>query len=57
MIVDIVLVLLFTLIGGLLGLVVELQKHLYPFYVALLLLLAAGVLDILGKAITPNPEG
>ena len=52
--IDIVLFLVFMVFGGLLGLAVEAQKHLYPIYIALVLLVAAEVLDRLGKAIGPR---
>jgi hypothetical protein len=52
--IDVVLVFVFMVFGGLLGLVVEAQKHLYPIYLALLLLVAAAALDRLGKAMGPN---
>jgi len=53
---DIVFVLVFMLLGGLLGLIVEIQKYLYPIYLALLLLIGAKFLDLLGRVITPNAE-
>jgi hypothetical protein len=48
--------LVFVFFGGLLGLVVESQKHFFPIYLALLLLGAAAILDCLEKAITPKTE-
>ena len=56
MVTDIVFVLVFMLLGGLLGLIVEIQKYLYPIYLALLLLIGAKFLDLLGRVITPNAE-
>jgi hypothetical protein len=52
--IDIALFCVFMVFGGLLGLAVEAQKHLYPIYLALLLLVAAAALDLLGKAIGPK---
>jgi hypothetical protein len=49
--IEIALLCVFMVFGGLLGLAVEAQKHLYPVYLALLLLIAVAALDILGKAI------
>jgi len=51
MIPDIVLIFLFTLAGALLALIVEFQKYLYPFYLALVLFVCAGILALLEKAI------
>ena len=51
MIADIVLIFLFTLAGALLALIVEFQKYLYPFYLALVLFVGAGILALLEKAI------
>lgn len=53
---DIAFMLVFVLFGGLLGLVVEAQKHFYPILLALLLLGAAAILGRLEKAITPKTE-
>jgi hypothetical protein len=49
MVTDIVFVLAFTFLGGLLGLVVEVNKYFYPVYLALVLLGAAQVLSLLEK--------
>lgn len=46
---DIAFILGFTFLGGLLGLVVEVNKYFYPVYLALVLLGAAQVLSLLGK--------
>ena len=54
MLLDIAFMLFFVLFGGLLGLVVEVQKHFYPIYLALLMLGAAAVLGRLEKVITPK---
>lgn len=54
--VDIVFILVFTIFGGLLGLIVEAQRHLYPIYLAFILLFAAKVLDLFEKVITPNAD-
>ena len=56
MLLDIALMLFFVLFGGLLGLVVEVQKHFYPIYLALLMLGAAAVLERLEKVITPKTK-
>ena len=56
MVADIVLILVFIAFGGLLGLIVEAQKHLYPVYVAVLLLIIAELLGLLEKAVTSNAE-
>ena len=53
---DIVLILASILFGGLLGLIVEAQKHFYPIYLASLLLVAAGLLGILERAIAWHAE-
>jgi hypothetical protein len=52
--VDIIVVCVFVVLGGILGLIVEAQKHLYPIYLAVALLLAAAALDLLEKAIGPR---
>jgi hypothetical protein len=52
--IDVVLIFVFMFFGGMLGLAVEAQKHLYPIYLALLLLVAAAALDRLEKAIGPK---
>ena len=49
MVTDIVFILGFTLLGGLLGLVVEVNKYFYPVYLALVLLGASQVLSLLEK--------
>ena len=50
MVTDIVFILGFTFLGGLLGLVVvEVNKYFYPVYLALVLLGAAQVLSLLEK--------
>ena len=49
MVTDIVFILGFTFLGGLLGLVVEVNKYFYPVYLALVLLGAAQVLSVLEK--------
>jgi hypothetical protein len=46
---DIVFILGFTFLGGLLGLLVEVNKYFYPVYLALVLLGAAQVLSLLEK--------
>ena len=51
MVVDLFFVLLFMCLGAMLGLVTELLKYLYPIYLALLLLIAAQFLNLLGKMI------
>jgi hypothetical protein len=51
MIVDVLLILVVMLVGGLLGLLVEFLKYLYPVYLALLLFLAAGLLAFLERMI------
>jgi len=49
MVTDIVFIPGLTFLGGLLGLVVEVNKYFYPVYLALVLLGAAQVLSLLGK--------
>ena len=56
MVADIVFALVFILFGGLLGLTVETQKHLYPINLALLLLIAAELPGLLEKAIAWHAE-
>ncbi|UCD87475.1 MAG: hypothetical protein JSV01_06910 [Desulfobacterales bacterium] len=51
MIVDIILILVVMFLGGLLGLIVEFLIYLYPIYFALLLLIAAQLLTLLGRMI------
>ena len=51
MVVDLFFVLLFMCLGAMLGLVTELVKYLYPIYLALLLLITAQFLNLLGKMI------
>lgn len=51
MIVDIILIIVALLVGGMLGLLVESLKYLYPVYLALLLLLAATLLKLSGRMI------
>jgi hypothetical protein len=51
MIVDIILISIVILVGGVLGLVAEFLKYFYPIYLALLLLVAAECLTLLGKMI------
>jgi hypothetical protein len=51
MIADVFLVLLFMGLGVMLGLVTEVLKYFYPIYFALLLLIAAQFLNLLGKMI------
>jgi hypothetical protein len=52
MMVDIILVMIVMFVGGLLGLFVEFLKYFYPIYMALLLLLAAELLTLLGRMIS-----
>ncbi len=49
MVTDIIFILGFTFLGGLLGLVVEVNKYFCPVYLALVLLGAAQVLSLLEK--------
>ena len=49
MVTDIAFILGFTFLGGLLGLVVEVNKYFYPVYLALVLLGVARVLSLLEK--------
>jgi hypothetical protein len=49
MLTDIVFILGFTFLGGLLGLVVEVNKYFSPVYLAVVLLGAAQVLGLLEK--------
>ncbi len=49
MVTDIVFILGFTFLGGLLALMVEVNKYFYPVYLALVLLGAAQVLSLLEK--------
>ena len=49
MVTDIVFILGFTFLGGLLGLVVEVNRYFYPVYLALVLLGAAQALSLLEK--------
>jgi hypothetical protein len=49
MMVDIILILVAIFLGGILGLFVEFLKYLYPIYVALLLLVTAQCLTLLGR--------
>jgi hypothetical protein len=49
MVTDIAFILGFTFLGGLLGLVVEVNKYFYPVYLALVLLGAVQVLSLLEK--------
>ena len=56
MVVDILLLFVFVVFGGLLGLVVEVQKYLCPIYSAFILLLAVAVLYRLEKVIEPKAE-
>jgi hypothetical protein len=49
MIVDIILIVAVVFLGGVLGLLVESMKYLYPIYLALLLLLAATLVTLLRK--------
>jgi hypothetical protein len=51
MIVDIILIVVVLFVGGMLGLLVEFLKYLYPIYLALVLLLAASLLNLLGRMI------
>ena len=51
MIADVFFVLLFMGLGVLLGLITEVLKYFYPIYFALLLLIAAQFLNLLGKII------
>ena len=55
-VVDILLFFVFVVFGGLVGLVVEVQKYLCPIYSAVILLLAVAVLDRLEKVIEPKAE-
>jgi hypothetical protein len=50
-IVDVMLIIVVLFVGGMLGLLVEFLKHLYPIYLALVLLLAATLLNLLGRMI------
>ena len=56
MYIDIALLCVFAVFGGLLGLAVEAQKQLYPIYLAVLLLVAAAALDRLEKAIAARTK-
>jgi hypothetical protein len=49
MVADIVFILGFTFLGGVLGVVVEVNKYFYPVYLALVLLGAAQALSLLEK--------
>lgn len=49
MIVDIILIVAVVFLGGVLGLLVESMKYLYPIYLALLLLLAATLVTLFEK--------
>ena len=49
MVVDVILIIVASFVGGMLGLLVEFLKYLYPIYLALLLLLAAALLTLLEK--------
>lgn len=49
MVIDIVLIMVVMFVGGLLGLLVESLKYFYPIYMALLLLLTAELLSLLGR--------
>jgi len=51
MIVDAILIVVVLFVGGVLGLFVEFLKYLYPVYLALFLLLAAALLNLLGRMI------
>lgn len=51
MVFDIMLLLAVTVLGGVLGLVVEFLIYLYPIYLAVVLLVAAQCLNLLGKII------
>jgi len=51
MIFDIIVIIVVMIIGGVLGIVVEFLKYLYPIYAAILLLVAAQCLTLLGKII------
>jgi len=51
MIVDAILIVVVLFVGGVLGLFVEFLKYLYPGYLALFLLLAAALLNLLGRMI------
>ena len=51
MIVDAILMIVILFVGGILGLFVEFSKYLYPVYLALPLLLAAALLNLLGRMI------
>ena len=48
---DIIVILTVMILGGVLGLVVEFLKYLYPIYLAIVLLAAAKCLMLLGKII------
>ena len=56
MVADIVFVLVFMLFGGVLGLVVEIQKYLFPVYLALLLLVGVKCLDLLGRVVATSAK-
>ena len=49
MIADIILILCVMFLGGVLGLIAEFLKYLYPIYLALVFLLAAQLLTLLGR--------
>ncbi len=54
MIADIILIVMFVFLGGVLGVVVEFQKYLYPIYLAFVLLIASEFLKLLQRVITLN---
>ena len=47
--VDIIFILVALFLGGILGLVVEFLKYLYPIYIALVLLVTAQCLTLFGR--------
>lgn len=54
MIADIILIVMFVFLGGVLGVAVEFQKYLYPIYLAFVLLIASEFLKLLQRVITLN---
>jgi hypothetical protein len=56
MMVDIILILVVTFLGGVLGLFVELLIYVYPILLALTLLIAAQFLTLLGRVIKETAE-
>jgi len=54
--VDIILILVVTFLGGVLGLLVELLIYIYPICLALMLLITAQFLTLLGRVIKLTAE-